>query len=338
MPLNIYVYDGIELNEHINSYLSNIGARLANDCTPGDVMNRFRGDRNDLTHFDRTPFTTDVVLRVCNEIDIHKSASVINVKALVLKDAFLDNIERITKIFNNSLSMSCFPIAWKLSTIVPLPKVSHPNTASNLRLVALTPLPGKLMEKLICVRLQKWLADNKVLSRNQHGFRKKKSTISAIALLLDSLYREINENRNVYIVYLDLKKAFNTISHDRMISKLQALGLDVMTLSWFKSYLSNRRQCVKLNNLTSDTLPITYGVPQGSILGPILFSIYINEISKIFNCGIVLYSNDTVILHHDKNVLQHNLKVICAWCNDNLLTINVKKSHRMKTKVCGEQI
>ena len=121
-----------------------------------------------------------------------------------------------------------------------------------------------------------------------------------------------------------------------MIKKLQKLGLDEITLRWFESYLSNRRQCVKLNNLLSDTLPITYGVPQGSILGPILFSIYINDITKIVNCGIVLYADDTVIFHHEKNVLQNNLKKISTWYNDNLLTINVKKSHWMKTKVCGE--
>ena len=91
-----------------------------------------------------------------------------------------------------------------------------------------------------------------------------------------------------------------------------------------------RRQCVRLNNLTSDTLPRTHGVPQGSILGPIFFSIYINDIVDIVDCGIVLYADDTVIFHHDKNILQNNLKTISSWCND-----NVKKSHWMRTKVCG---
>ena len=329
------LYEGIKLNEHINTYFSNIGIKLANECTPGDLLNDFLDEPNDPKQFNRTPFTVEEVKKVCNEINIHKSASVTNVKTSVLKDAFIDNMERITKMFNSSMSTSTFPGAWKLSTIVPLPKVPHPKTASDLRPVALTPLPGKLMEKLTCGRLQKWLVDNKILSSDQHGFRKNKSTVSAIASLLDSLHKNINDNRNSYIVYLDLKKAFDTIPHTRMIAKLQMLGMDETTLSWFKSYLSNRLQCVKLNNLISETLPITYGVPQGSILGPILFSIYINDIVKIVNCGIVLYADDTVIFHHDKNVLQSNLKSVSTWCNDNLLTVNVKKSHWMKTKVCG---
>ena len=86
----------------------------------------------------------------------------------------------------------------------------------------------------------------------------------------------------------------------------------------------------------TDILPVAYGVPQGSILGPILFSIYINDISNIVNCGIVLYADDTVIFHSDKDILRNNLKLISDWCNDNLLTINVKKSHWMKIKVCGK--
>ena len=95
-----------------------------------------------------------------------------------------------------------------------------------------------------------------------------------------------------------------------MIGKLRVLGLDGDTLGWFKSYLTDRCQCVKLNDMVSDVLPIKYGVPQGSILDPILFSIYINEIANIVNCGIVLYADDTVIFHHDMNILQDNLKVI----------------------------
>ena len=176
---------------------------------------------------------------------------------------------------------SIFPSSWKLSTIVPLPKIPHPSTASDLRPVALTPLPGKLMEKLICNRLQRWISNNDLLSDAQHGFRKEKSTVSAIAAFLNEIYKNINRNKNSYVIYLDLKKAFDTISHSKLLNKLQNLGMDDLTLKWFVSYLTGRWQCVKLNDITLNTLPITYGVPQGSILGPILFSLYINDITDI---------------------------------------------------------
>ena len=131
---------------------------------------------------------------------------------------------------------------------------------------------------------------------------------ACVCALLDDLYKNINNNKNSYIIYLDLKKAFDTIPHAKLLNKLHKLGMDGLTLAWFRSYLTERRQCVKLNNLTSDTLPITYGVPQGSMLGPILFSIYINDISDIVNCDVLLYADDTVIFHHDKDILQYTLK------------------------------
>ena len=161
----------------------------------------------------------------------------------MLKHAFLANIRKITKLFNASLRHSSFPQKWKLSTIIPLPKVPLPKTASDLRPVALTPVPGKLLEKLICKRLQSWIGVNNILSNSQHGFRKNKSTISAISELLNDVYTSINELTNPYIIFLDLKKAFDTISHWKIIYKLSALGLDPQTVAWFQSYLSNRQQC-----------------------------------------------------------------------------------------------
>ena len=334
------VRENMDLNDYVNEYFANIGSKLARECTPGVINNEndVAGVRRDIdvVDFVRTPFTVEEVFKVCNDINICKSASIPDVKSMVLKHTFLDNIDMVTTIFNSSLMQSIFPSSWKLSTIVPLPKIPHPSTASDLRPVALTPLPGKLMEKLICNRLQRWISNNDLLSDAQHGFRKEKSTVSAIAAFLNEIYKNINRNKNSYIIYLDLKKAFDTISHSNLLNKLQNLGMDDLTLKWFVSYLTGRRQCVKLNDITSNTLPITYGVPQGSILGPILFSLYINDITDIVSCGVVLYADDTVIFHDDRKILQTNLDRISDWCNENLLTINVKKSHWMKTKVCGK--
>ena len=142
---------------------------------------------------------------------------------------------------------------------------------------------------------------------------------------------------NPYIIFLDLKKAFDTISHTKLLGKLGAMGLDEDTLRWLGSYLTKRQQCVKVEEAISGLIPILYGVPQGSILGPILFSLYINKIANIVDCGIVLYADDTVIYHEDSKTIQMNLSRIAEWCNDNLLTINVKKSHWLKLKICAEE-
>ena len=324
--------------EHINHYFSNIGPDLASRCTPGRGTDAYVPHRENQTDFNRLPFTDVDVLKVCKDINIYKSSALSNIKTHVLKNAFLSNIVKVTKIFNTSMSQMIFPNAWKLSTIVPLPKISNPKSASDLRPVALTSLPGKLLEKLFCIRLQSWLENNNILTEIQHGFRKNKSTISAIAQLLNDIYTHINRGVNPYVVFLDFKKAFDTVSHLKILHKLRLMGLDELTLSWLESYLTNRQQCVKVNGSISGLLPIVYGVPQGSILGPILFSLYINDIVNIVDCGIILYADDTVIYHQDHQVLQATLERITDWCNDNLLTINVKKSHWLKLKICAEEV
>ena len=335
------IFNGEGINDHINNYFANIGPRLAAECTPDltSGLNKRPVDPNNVElHFKRTPFTEDEVRKVCKKIDINKSSAIPDVKTLVLKDSFLANIPKVTWLFNSSLQASIFPDSWKLSSVVPLPKVNNPKIASDLRPVALTPLPGKLMEKLMCTRLQHWLDSNKILVDNQHGFRKNRSTITAICKFLNVIYTYLNQFKNPTVIFLDLKKAFDTVSHSKLLEKMRVLGLDYVSLQWFNSYLGNRSQCVSLNGTTSGILPLTYGVPQGSILGPILFSIYINEITNILSCNVILYADDTVILHDDVTVLQNNLNRIATWCNTNQLTINVKKSQWMRLNVCNDQI
>ena len=177
---------------HTNDYFLSFGSKLADSCTPGRTVVEHMLPREQYFGFNRFPFTEAEVLKVCKDINVLKSSSLSNIKSHVLKSAFMSNITRVTKIFNAALSQSVFPRAWKLSTIIPLPKVSHPKSTSDLRPVALTPLPGKLLEKLFCIRLQEWINNNNILTGNQHGFRKNKSTISAIAQLLNDVYTYIN--------------------------------------------------------------------------------------------------------------------------------------------------
>ena len=181
------IVEGMDLNEHINEYFSSIGSELALKCTPSIGPGNVENVQDDNILFDRTLFTEAEVMKVCNDINIGKSAAIPNIKTFVLKHALLSCIPRCTTKFNTSLNTAIFLKSWKLSTIVPIPKIPHPNTANDLRPVALTPLPGKLMEKLICKKLQCWIANNNLLSNYQHGFRKKRSTVSAIATLLNNL-------------------------------------------------------------------------------------------------------------------------------------------------------
>ena len=162
---------------------------------------------------------------------------------------------------------------------------------------------------------------------------KKRSTLSAIVHFLHDVYNNLNKGKDTYIIYLDFKKAFDTVSHDLLLNKLKKVGLDRDSISWFKSYLKNRKQSTIINNDTSTELSVSYGVPQGSILGPTLFTIYINDMENCVVNDVNFYADDTIIYGTMPNILQSDLTEIYKWCNANLLTLNCKKSQWMKTTI-----
>ena len=180
---------------------------------------------------------------------------------------------------------------------------------------------------------------NNILVPAQHGFCKGRSTISAITALLNDVYDNQNNTSPAYLVFLDLTKAFDSVSHELLLSKLKETGISIEFCKWMESYLANRVQRVKLNNSALPYTAIKYGVPQGSVLGPILFSIYINNLGLLLD-NIQIYADDAVIYSTNLMTLQDNLNAVVAWSNRNLLTLNRKKTKWMiigkNTRYVGE--
>ena len=202
------------------------------------------------------PITEEELLRILQKIDVNKSSSLTNIRSKVIVDAFSSQLDRVLKMYNGSLTRCTFPTSWKVGTIVPLPKVTIPKTAGDMRPIALLPLPGKILEHIISARLKQNLENSNILTERQHGFRKGRSTLSAIVEFLHTIYEEINNNNDQYIIYLDLKKAFDTVCHDLLLTKLNNIGLTLGTVEWFRSYLSNRTQRTRINDECSTPLPV----------------------------------------------------------------------------------
>ena len=238
--------------------------------------------------------------------------------------------------YNLSLSKCIFPDSWKIANIIPLQKPGDRSDVNNLRPISLLPLPGKMLERIVHTQLSTFLEANNLLSDKQGGFRKGRSTISTIAAYTDDILLGIKDKQYTLAAYIDFKKAFDTVDHKILLKKLSHYGFSLNHINWLESYLSGRHQCCTVNGVTSSKLPISCGVPQGSILGPLLFLLYINDLYEVLHDqNVYLYADDTVIFSTNSDLrlallgVQRELTNVLSWCNQNRLTINTKKTKVM---------
>ena len=202
-----------------------------------------------------------------------------------------------------------------------------------LRPISLLPLPSKLIEKIVHDRIYTFCNDNNLINKKQGGFRPKHSTISTTAFYINDLYQAMNNNQITISVYIDAMKAFDTVDHDILLKKIKCFGITGKCFNWVENYLKNRKQCTVANDTVSNLADITYGVPQGSVCGPLLFLLYINDISYCLEkCKVSLYADDTVLYYTSDCIndvlrtVQQDLNSLSEWCCKNKITVNCKKN------------
>ena len=202
--------------------------------------------------------------------------------------------------------------------------------------VSLLPLPGKLAERIVHTHISSFVEQRGLLNQNQGGFRKNRSTISTTAKFIDDILLGMNEKQYTEATFIDLKKAFDTINHQILIKKLPHFGINNNIVLWIQNYRTNRKQKCTVNGRTSNERSITCGVSQGSILGPLLFLFYINDLDQeLIHCKALLYADDTVLYAcHKQEDFAHmwvteDLRILSNWCCKNQLTININKTKVM---------
>ena len=221
----------------------------------------------------------------------------------ILKLIELYVVKSLTLIINQSLATGIFPDQLKIAKIIPIFKKGNKYSNENYMPISLLPVISKLFEKIIYDQIYPYFDSNNILSNNQYGLRRLHSTEFAVLEILDRITEALDQGHTPFVFYLDLSKAFDSLNHSILLGKLKYYGLTNFALSLFSSYLSNRKQYVEIDHCKSDIFFSTVGVPQGSILGLLLFVIYLNDLfnsSQFFD--LVAYADDiTLINTHDLN-------------------------------------
>lgn len=253
----------------------------------------------------------------------------------------------ITHICNLSFSTGIFPTSLKKSRIHPVYKGSGArDCVNNYRPISILPTLSKILERLLNKRLIKYLEEHNLLSNAQFGFRAEKSTADAVHELTNIIVRNLDKKEKTIAIFLDLAKAFDTVSVPLLLEKLERLGIRGLQLKLFRSYLSDRTQLVGIGNVQSDELPVTYGVPQGSILGPTLFLAYINELCQLHlpHNKIYTYADDTALVFWGDtwakafSYAQKGFDIVNIWLQANGLTLNVDKTRYMTFSMRGPAV
>ena len=327
----VLVEDG-DTPDFINDFFLNVGPNLARGY---DEPWTYDGDMHEMGLLDINT-NVEEVTGLIKDIDTSKSSCIDGISASALKDAMLAVPDHIAKLFNISFASSTIPDDWKIGTIVPLQKDGDKSEVSNLRPVTLLPIIGKLLEKVVNKKLVAYLEENNILDPKQGGFRSGHSTINTVSYFLDDIYKGMNTRQCTLSTFIDLKKAFDTVNHSILLKKLSKIGVGGLLHKWLTCYLENRKQRTSANDQISSEGLVTCGVPQGSILGPTLFLIYINDLGKLVkNCTLFLYADDTVISNtgHDLDGLtaemEEDLRNLEGWFKKNKLTLNAKKTNYM---------
>ena len=329
--------DGIDVTcpkgiaDHFNNFFANVGVTLASKfSTDTSKVNPPVSDK--LFNFSKT--NTKCVQDHIKDLKNGKATGLDGIGSRILKAGAPVLSIYLSKIFNCSLATGYVPKCWKMKRVSPVHKGDVKTDPSNFRPISILPIPMKIFEKIVHDQVSTFIKENTFLNDRQSGFRKLFSTTTAVLDVSENILEQLDKNNFVGAVLIDLKKAFDTVDHKILLKKLWCYGFQNQSFDWFESYLTDRQQLTLVNNIMSDLLhEDVYGVPQGSVLGPLLFLLYIDDIKSVIqNAYCHLYADDTIIVKGASDPdsliasLERELSNVDHWLSINKMTINTKKT------------
>ena len=319
--------------EAFNTYFSEIGPKLAKNVKEANVsFEDYLSPTEKCFQLQQT--NRQQVLSLLSKLAKSKATGLDNISARLLRECLDLIASSLSTIFNQSIVSGIFPSEWKNARVIPLYKnAGKRSDLSNYRPISIIPIIAKVFERIVYNQFYAYLNSNNLITGCQSGFRSMHSTVTALLEATDSWSLNIDKGCVNAVVFLDLKKAFDTVDHNILLSKLTFFGLQGPTLHWFASYLENRSQVCHINGLNSSPAFLKCGVPQGTILGPLLFLLYINDLPNCLSHSQPrMYADDTSITFVSNDLGAINLHMnedlgrINSWLTANKLTLNMTKT------------
>lgn len=334
-------------NQHINeinTYFSNIGKNLTEKIKTARPVNETPHYKNRTSHSPSPlhsllmgPVLESDVLLIISGLKEKSAVGLDHIPSKLVKRYALTLASPIAYICNLSIEQGTFPSAFKKALIIPIYKSGDKARADNYRPISILPTLSKILERLMNNYLIKFLETNKLLSNNQYGFRHGRSTGDAVQDLVEAIIFSLDNKKKCLAIFLDLKKAFDTVSIQQLLDKMERVGIRGIALALFRDFLSHRTQRTKIGNWTSDETAVTCGLPQGSCISPTLFLIYIDSLCRLQLDGgkVLTFADDTVLFFTSDSwdevykLAQNGMAQTSGWLRNNLLTLNTSKTKYM---------